>query len=93
VWTIAAPTSGVVKKFFATSTSTLTRQLKLASGNFEVGVSVGGGSGSVTAGSSYTTITLNGLGQSVTCIGRSTAVFCVVHSGGFSTATAPYSTV
>src|SRR5690348_13301910 len=41
-WTVGAPSPGVVKKFTATSTSTLSRVFTLASGNIETGPSVGG---------------------------------------------------
>lgn len=92
-WTMDAPSIGVEKRLFATSSSTLVRTFALASGNYEVGASVGGGSGTVTAGSSYVVITLNGEGQAVTLVGISTAKFAVMSAVGFSTAATIFSTV
>lgn len=92
-WTLQAPVPGVSKRIFATSTSTLVRTFTLASGSYEVGASVGGNGGTVTAGSTYNVITLNGQGQSIELVGRSTSVFAVLNVSGFSTAATIFSTV
>ena len=92
IWTLAAPVPGVVKRLFATSTSTLLRQFTVASGNITAGIMVSTAYGT-TAGSTYTTVNLNAQGQAVTLIGLSTAMYGVMTVNGFSTSATPFTTV
>ncbi len=91
-WSMNAPVTGVPATLFATSSSTGNRVVQLASGTFEVGTSVGGGSGTVTAGSSYNQITFVNEGACVNLMAVSTSKFAVVGLSGWSTAATVFST-
>jgi hypothetical protein len=90
-WLLQAPAPGVKKEFAATSSSTLTRRFTVASGNIVVGP-IGATANPTTAGSSFVSLDLNGLGQGVTLLGLSTALFGVINVAGFTTGHAPFST-
>jgi len=78
VWRLAAPTAGVKKTLHSISTSTANRAVALAAGNF---IS--------TAGSSFTTMVLQGLAYGADLLGLSTALYLVQQSRSaiFSTST------
>lgn len=65
-WSLAAPVAGVTKQLIATTTSTGTMAVQLASGNFLT-----------TSGSSFNQMSFAALGQSVDLIGLSTALYGV----------------
>lgn len=71
-YTLSAPQApGLMKTINATSTSTLARIFALASGTFQT-----------TAGSSFTGITFNGIGQSASLLALSTSLVQVTANLG-----------
>jgi hypothetical protein len=75
-YSLQAPKSGIEKILTTLTTSTLVRQVTLASGNFQS-----------TAGSSFITASFDGQGETLTLIGLSTALFGVVGNIGVSLST------
>ena|SRR5258706_15958194 len=69
-WSMAAPVEGISKQLVATTTSTGTMAVQLASGNFLT-----------TAGSSFNQVTFTALGQSVDLVGLSTSLYAAIGAG------------
>lgn len=91
LYTLAAPpAAGVRKTLTAISSSTLNRQIKVAV-DVQGGASVGGGSGTLTASTSFTVLTFTGLGQTIELVGLSTAAWACIGMHGFSTGATPMS--
>ena len=75
-YTLNAPVAGVDKALTTISTSTAVRTVSLASGNFQS-----------TAGSSFTKLTFNGIGQGVFLQALSTALVAVMGNIGATLST------
>ena len=91
LYTLAAPpAAGVRKVLTAISTSTASRQVKVAV-SVVGGASVGGDSGTIAASSSFTVLTFTGQGNTIELMGLSTAAWLNVGLRGFSTGAIPLS--
>ena len=91
LYTLAAPpAAGVVKRLVSVSSSTLLRQIKVAV-DVVGGAAVGGDAGTLTASTSFTVLSFNGMGQCIDLVGLSTAAWMNTNLRGFSTAAAPLS--
>ena len=91
LYTLAAPpAAGVRKVLTAISTSTASRQVKVAV-SVVGGASVGGDSGTISASSSFTVLTFTGQGNTIELMGLSTAAWLNVGLRGFSTGAIPMS--
>lgn len=91
LYTLAAPpAAGVRKVICTTSTSTAVRQITSAV-SIVGGASVGGDSGTLTASTSFTVLTFNGLGQTQELLALSTAAWQSLVIRGYSTGATPLS--
>lgn len=91
LYTMAGPPGvGIRRTLFATSSSTLNRQITSAA-LIEAGVAGNTGDGTIAAGASFSVLTFTGQGQCIELVSQSTSKWLCTALRGFSSAATPLS--